>query len=115
MEELKKSWGRGWYERCEFEARRGWGEPVLTGPDKAQTHSLRLFLYCGLCPRPGRGKVLILTLPALRPRCYFLLQDRCIQHPPPPPLAAHPLPPPKDPGILPPSPDLFLFRRQQAE
>lgn len=52
------------------------GEPVLTGPDRAQTSSLRLFLYCGLCPRPGWVK-----FPSSH-SLPFLLQSKVLFSPP---------------------------------
>lgn len=118
MKELEKNSrkvGMGGARETRVCGQKGWGEPVLTGPDRAQTPSLRLFLYCGLCPRPGRGKALILTLPDVpprSPRCYFLLWAR---HHIQPSHSWLPTPHPRDPGILPPSPDLFLFWRQEAE
>lgn len=110
MKELKKGGGGGMRD-VSLRPGGGGGEPVLTGPDRAQTHSLRLFLYCGLCPRPGRGKVLILTLAAFPPASKVLFSPSGQTHPNP----WLPTPHPEDPGILPPSPDLFLFWRQEAE
>lgn len=91
MKEHKKSKGGG-HERCELQPRREWGELVLTGPDRAQASSLRLFLYCGLCPRPGREKVPILTLPAFPPAAQGVIFSSRTDTSNPQSLAAHPSP-----------------------
>lgn len=106
MKELKKS--GGWHERREFEARSGWGEPVLKRP----RHTVSGYFYTVVCAQGQEGEKFSSShyLPfLLHPTCYFLLQDRHMQHP------LLPTPHPKDPGILPPSPDLFVFWRQEAE
>lgn len=92
----------------------GWGELVQTGPDRAQTFSLRLFLYCGLCPRPGRGKVPILTLPDFPPTAQGVIfssrTDISNSHIPGcPPLA------PETQASCPPAQTCSSFWRQEAE
>lgn len=101
MKELKKGGGSGMRD-VSLRPGGGGGEPVLTGPDRAQTHSLRLFLYCGLCPRPGRGKVLILTLAAFPPASKVLFSPSGQTHPTS--LAAHS--PPRGPRHPAPQPRL---------
>lgn len=122
MQEFKKSWaGRGWgvvgrgvTRDVSLRPGGGWGEPVLTGPDRTQTSSPRLFLYCGLCLRPGRGKSSHPHTPCLSPALrgvIFSPQDRSI-----PPSCLWLLTPSMGTqACCPPSPDLFLFWRQEGE
>lgn len=99
---------------AEQEARREWGEPVLTGPDRDQTSRLRIFLHCGLCPRPGRGKSPHPPCPSSLPETKVLFSPPGQKHPTLTSLAAHP--PARDPGILPPTQTCSSFRgRKQKE